>query len=63
MPSLADIPRDLLDPGLKLDFLHWLVTRPVDFYTAKEFMRLYSAETNQFFTSDEYDFVARKREI
>lgn len=48
---------------MKLDFLHWLATRPIDFYTAKQLMRLWSTQTNRFFDSDDYNFISRIRSL
>jgi len=60
MPSLADIPSHLFDPRMQIDFLHWLSELPIDEPTARQFMRLWAAQTHISFKADDWDFIARK---
>jgi len=60
MPSLADVPREYMDPDRQLDFVYWLGRLPIDEPTARQFMRLWSSAMGKPFTADHWNYIARQ---
>jgi len=61
MPSLDDIPDDLLDRNRRLDFIHWLAGVPLDWPATRALMRLWIKQTNMPITDEQYGFLRRNR--
>lgn len=56
MPSLADIPENLLSQEKKLNFLTWLHNQPIETGPRRRLLSLWRQETNS--EIDHNDFVA-----
>jgi len=59
MPSLADIPANLLSSEKKHDFLTWLSSQPIETGPRRRLLSLWRQETNS--DLDHADFVAAMR--
>jgi len=54
MPSLADIPEDLLNKDQRIQFLAWLNSMPLPPDTRKELAQIWSEFTGEHLTKEEY---------
>lgn len=45
MPSLSDIPKNLLYPSKRAEFIDWLCKTPTDYGTRRAFVSMWSKQT------------------
>jgi hypothetical protein len=50
MPSITDIPLNLLDPAMAFEFAAWLGSLPLDQPTTRALVKLWKAYTGANFT-------------
>lgn len=60
MPSLADIPDNLLNPPAPEAFKIWLFDRHLDQETAFKFMRIFSLHTDHQFDGLDFNQLANR---
>lgn len=61
MAALSDIPPNLLSPLHQLDFLHWLLSVPLDVPASRALLRIWAEYTGRPFTSEQFDYIIRSR--
>lgn len=59
MPSLADIPDNLLDNSKRMDFIFWVAALPIDWPTAKVLLDAWRQHVAQTITDEQYAYVRR----
>ncbi len=57
MPSLADIPLELLVPDFKERFLRWLKDQPINRYDSHHLMSLWSSIAARHFTAADFQSI------
>jgi len=61
MPSVANIPVELLNKEQKEPFLSWLMSFPLDYATRREYMFLWRGVTGGTFTREDWERVEKQR--
>lgn len=57
MPSLADIPDDLLAPGKREVFIDWILKLRAPLSDLFELMHIWGSYTKQTFRGEDYSYV------
>jgi hypothetical protein len=59
MPSLANIPNDLVVPARQADFVSWLCDQPIQLDTRRDYAALWRQATNTSLTIGQWREIER----
>lgn len=59
MAQLSKIPAELLDLDRREDFVHWLITMPLDLSNKRGIIHAWTTATGVRITAEQFDFIVR----